>query len=943
MSKRSAGGEEEAKSKRARSDDEIKYRLPTEVAPSEYWVDIWPDFQACEFDGYVKIALTVAHSTHTITMHSFELSFYIENCLLSRGKEDSDALELSSLAFDLEMQRVTLIAAEELKVGEKYFLSIRYKGVLNDKLAGFYRSTYLDKASGEKKTMAVTQFEATDARRALPCWDEPSLKASFSVRLYAPNSHVKAISNMPLAQEPVCLFSTSANNNQSKSSSSNVFSFPGDNIEANKQLTRVPRAEEQIILYTFQQSPIMSTYLLAWIIGEFDFVEAYTSQGDGVNVRVYTPVGGKQQGQFALELSVRCLEFFSSWFGIAYPLPKLDMCAIPDFAAGAMENWGLLTYRHTKILVGPETSASQKQGAARTICHEIAHQWFGNLVTMHWWDDLWLNEGFARFMEFLAVDYLFPEWQIWDSFVNEVFSAAQRLDALESSHAIHISCWSPEEIAQIFDVISYAKGASVLRMLFFYLGEENFQKGLRLYLSRHAYKNARSSDLWQALEEGQDGEKKQVARIMDGWIHMTGYPLLTVSEASDSPLSLILVQSRFLSSGAKKAQPTPWIVPLTLTSRPHVNSLLETEVGKLNLPSGSDSAAGLPLKLNNQQSGFYRVQYSEKMLENIFANIHSLSASDQLGLQNDLFALSQSGHISTSQWLSRLPFFFPAANADSGDAVAADATTKGKKMNYFVLSSICANLRSVCKLNCEQNYYPKLQAFVVSLFAPIFEEIRWKNTPTGSDPHIFAMTRAEVISVLALADYSPVVSECRRLFMQGGEGEGAIQPDLKPVVYATAVRLGENKEYERALALYEQTNLAAEKQRCLDALGLSASSHNRSLKWAVEQVRAGDAPSLFASIASTPAGRKAAWSFLKANWSTLTTRFNSTLLPNIVGSIISGFSDEDVIPDILAFFAAYPCSVADRTISQGLELISSQAARRSRDISSLGNYLSSKQ
>jgi aminopeptidase N len=363
-----------------------------------------------------------------------------------------------------------------------------------------------------------------------------------------------------------------------------------------------------------------------------------------------------------------------------------------------------------------------------------------------------------------------------------------------------------------------------------------------------------------------------------------------------------------------KAQEAPWVVPLTITSQPGWTTLFEAAEGEFALAADEKKLAH---KLNTDQCGFYRVQYSEELLEELFDSSQSLSAGDKLGLQNDLFALSQSGHIPISQWLSRLKSFFEP------------------DMNYFVLSSICANLRSVCKLHSEQEYYPKLQAFIISCFTPIFEEIGWTNAPKSTDPHIFAMTRAEVISMLGLADFPPVVSECRRLFLD----EQPIVPDLRGVVYATAVRLGEAKEYERAVSLYESTDAAAEKMRCLSVLGLSTAAVQRTLKWALEQVRVGDAPYLFGSLASTPVGRKATWEFLKTHWTAVAARFHShTLLADIVGSVISGFSDRDMISDIMAFFAANPCPSADRTINQGLELITSQAARRIRDVKALASF-----
>lgn len=350
-------------------------------------------------------------------------------------KGDGTELLSKTILYSTINETVTINFGEVIP--QKAILQMHFQGVLNDKMKGFYRSKYLT-ANGEECYAAVTQFEATDARRCFPCWDEPAIKATFDITLVVPANRV-ALSNMPIKEETVL--------------------------------------KGGLRKLCFEKTPIMSTYLVAVVVGEFDYVEDKST--DGIVVRVYTPLGKKEQGMFALKVATKVLPYYNDYFKISYPLPKMDLIAIADFSAGAMENWGLITYRETFVLVDPDnTSLIRKQSIALTVGHEIAHQWFGNLVTMEWWTHLWLNEGYASFVEFLCVDHLFPEYDIWTQFVTDMYTRALELDALQNSHPIEVEVGHPTEIDEIFDEISYNKGASLIRMLHNYLGEEAFREGM---------------------------------------------------------------------------------------------------------------------------------------------------------------------------------------------------------------------------------------------------------------------------------------------------------------------------------------------------------------------------------------------------------------------------------------------------------------------------------
>ncbi|KAG0454705.1 hypothetical protein HPP92_023997 [Vanilla planifolia] len=471
-------------------------QLPKFAVPRKYEIFLKPDLRTCKFSGNVLITVDVVEDTRFLVLNAAELS--IEN----------GSVWFRSFSSSQKLQPLEIVAVEKdeilvLVFGEFFphgvgVLEMNFEGVLNDRMKGFYRSVY--NYNGEDKDMAVTQFEPADARRCFPCWDEPAFKATFKMILEVPSDHV-ALSNMPVTKEEV---------------SSDV-----------KKLF-------------FQESPLMSTYLVAVVVGLFEFVEAYTT--DGTHVRVYTQVGKSSQGKFSLDVAVKTLELYKEYFAVAYALPKLDMVAIPDFSAGAMENYGLVTYRETALLYDEcHSAAANKQRVATVVAHELAHQWFGNLVTMEWWTHLWLNEGFATWVSYLAADSIFPEWKIWTQFLDDTVSGL-RLDALSESHPIEVEINHASEIDEIFDAISYQKGASLIRMLQSYLGADCFQKSLASYVKKFAYSNAKTEDLWNVLEE-ESGEP--VKALMNSWTKQKGYPVVNVT-IKDGQLELEQVSCKVI-------------------------------------------------------------------------------------------------------------------------------------------------------------------------------------------------------------------------------------------------------------------------------------------------------------------------------------------------------------------------------------------------------------
>ena len=402
-------------------------RLPSNVVvPLHYDIHIQPCLETCKFSGEETIKINVKIPTKSIQLHCLDIE--IQEASLNDKKLEADTINYSE-----ENESVEIFFNTQIEVGEHDF-HLKFTGEVNDKLKGFYRSTY-HSLDGEVKTCAITQFEATDARRCFPCWDEPAIKASFTCSLTIA-SHLLGLSNMPVVKE----------------------------TQVGKNLKRLD----------FGKTPISPTYLVAFFVGEADFVEKTTKRG--VKVRVYTPLGKRSHGEFALQHAIDSLQFYEDYFKVDYPLEKLDMIALEDFCCGAMENWGLITYRATAILVDPETSSTEtKMYVSIVVAHEIAHQWFGNLVTMEWWTYLWLNEGFAEFMEYLCTDRIHPEYEMFKVFIKDDFAMGMELDALDSSHPVEVIVKHPAEVDEIFDYISYKKGASIIRMLHNWIGDTNFR------------------------------------------------------------------------------------------------------------------------------------------------------------------------------------------------------------------------------------------------------------------------------------------------------------------------------------------------------------------------------------------------------------------------------------------------------------------------------------
>ncbi len=854
------------------------YQLPRDIRPIHYDLLLSPDLDSFTFTGEVTIQVEIYRDTLEFVLNAADLKIHKAHAVV-------DGVDFPLWPeMDPEFERVIFRGTRLFEAETTAVLRIHFSGTLNDLLAGFYRSSYRT-PEGEERFLATTQFEATDARKAFPCWDEPSIKATFRVTARVPAEFV-ALSNMPSEKE-----------------------------------TLLPDGRKEVV---FQTTPKMSTYLLHLTTGLFERVSGTT--GNGVEISVWTTPGRQQEGLFARDVAVRLLPWFNDYFGIPYPLPKMDLVAIPDFAAGAMENWGILTYRETALLLPPgESSARTTQRVAIVVAHEMAHQWFGDLVTMSWWDDLWLNEGFASWMEVKAVDYLFPEWKVWDLFLAEDMTEALELDGLANSHPIEIAVRNPHEINEIFDAISYVKGGSLIRMLECFLGEETFRAGITRYLSQFSYGNACTADLWNALSRvsGRD-----VRKIMESWTRQMGYPVLLVEEGE----TVRVVQKpfrnhpRLMEEMSSSSDGISWQVMMGLSRKageavvPH---LLESRSGTLPPPAAGEAWKNL----NAGHVGFYRVLYPEDLRKGFLDEIGSgrMPVSDRLGFVNDLFALGRGGLVTLGEYLASLEAF-------------------RQEEEYIVWADIASNLKWLEGLLAFGPSWEALSRFEIALMRPAFQRIGW-NVREG-EPHQGRLLRSMLLACLGLSGDPDIVSECRDRFDRFLSDRTTLPPDLRLAVFRTVSRHGDASVHQRFLELAGKAESQEEKNRYLSALAASGKAEllEQTLEISLSPlVRIQDTVSVVSQVGANPYGERLAWTFFQNRFDQLLKRYEAGgfALQRLVRGVSESFRTREDQRQVEAFFRDHPLEGARRTIDQVLETIDLRTEVLSREGKSISKALES--
>jgi aminopeptidase N len=710
------------------------------VKPTHYKIHLEPDLERFTFEGSVEIYLDAPEPTGEVSLNVLDLAIW--NCRVLLEGESKPC----PFSVDPQKETLTLSLPEELQ-GE-IALSITYTGKINNKMAGFYRSRYV--MDGKERFMAVTQFEESDARRAFPCKDHPAEKATFDVEMVVDAAKV-AVSNMPIEEE--------------------------------KGLG------EGLKLVRFQRTPRMSTYLLFFGVGDFEFIE---DPGE-VLVRVATLPGRSRQGRFSLEFSRKALTFAEEYYGVKFPLPKLDLLAITDFAAGAMENWGAMTFRENLLLHDPETiSKAGEERICEVIAHELAHQWFGDLVTPEDWKYLWLNESFATYFGFHIVDHHYPEWDVWEHFLHGQTATALDRDGLCENFPIEIPGGEHVVINISTAPIIYNKGGSILRQVEGYLGSGHFRDGLRRYLKTHEYGCASSHDLWEALETV---SAKPVARLMENWIGQAGFPLVGVKREQDR---LVFTQERFTYLPGQWEQ--VWLIPLTIrflfedgTSKV-IETLLEHETLSVELERGVAA-----YKVNDRQLGYYRVRYSEG--ENLRAlgrmiREKTLGPVDRWGIQGDLYALVKRGDVGLAEYLSFLAHY-----------MQEDA--------FLPLTTIAANLHH-CYVIAGGGHRDKIGSFGVSLFEGALDRMGYE--PREDDRHTTSILRDQLLwnAVLFGSGKAAAFAEARFSELVSG---GKVHPDIMRGVMQAGAYLGEGDAYRWLTERFQAAESEHERMNILVALG----------------------------------------------------------------------------------------------------------------------------
>jgi puromycin-sensitive aminopeptidase len=838
--------------------DESAYRLPRTVLPRRYELTIAPDLDGASFAGQVDIAVEVVEPVTEVILNCKELDVG-ETWVLVAGERIE-----CTYALDAERERITLSLARPLEPGDAD-VHLSFHGILNDKLTGFYRSVYTDDA-GEQRVIGTTQFEATDARMAFPCWDEPDLKAVFGVTLVV-REELLAISNAA-------------------------------------EVERTPTGDGRVAV-RFADTIPMSTYLVAFVVGPLEVTDPVDVRGTPLRV-VHVP-GKAHLAPFSIEVGRFCLEYFADWYDIPYPGDKVDLIALPDFAAGAMENLGAITFREAVLLIDPEQSTQvELQRVADVVAHELAHMWFGDLVTMKWWNGLWLNEAFATYMELAAVDAFRPEWQRWSAFTNER-AAAFAVDSLASTRPIEYPVRSPADADGMFDVLTYQKGASVLRMLEQYLGLDGFRAGIRLYLRSREYGNAETTDLWDAIEEA-TGEP--VRHIMDTWIFQGGHPMVSV-DASGDDVTISQRIFRFVPTD----DDARWAVPvLARVGNETHKVLVDGPSITTSLPGAGDGVIA-----NAGGHGFYRVRYSPELLRSLADRVTTLAPVERALLVDDTWAAVLAGDTEASVMLDLLRGY----SSETDPAV------------WATMAGVLGAIDRILDGDDRVAY----QAFVRELVGPALARLGWE--PAAGEDELTRQTRQTVIAALGTVGADPGVRAKAREVYESDDTD----PNVAAASISVVASIGTADDHAAFLGKYKTSTSPQEQLRYLYGLGAFPSQELAQETLALsltDAIRSQNAPFLIQLLLQNREVNELVWEFVKGEWDAINARFPDNTIPRLLGGITT-LNTPELAADVQAFLAGHPVPQAVKTIEQHVERQGVNVALRQREEDRLGEAIRGRQ
>ncbi len=809
-------------------------KLPKEVVPTDYSVRIIPDIDKLTFAGTETVKLDVRSRVRQLVLNALELK-------VEAASIDGKELPASAIKIDEKNELLALALPSELATGE-HTLTFRFTGKINEQGQGLFYMRYQEQGSGARKTMLGSQFEATDARRFFPCWDEPVFRARFQLTAVVPENWL-AVSNMPIENEK--------------------------KIAGGKEVR-------------FAATPPMSSYLNVFVAGELDFIEARSGP---TQLRVITTKGKAEMGRYALEATAQILQYYNDYFGVAYPLPKLDQIAMPGGFGGAMENWGGITYYESKLLFDPKSSSAEtKQDIYEVLAHEMAHQWFGDLVTMAWWDNLWLNEGFASWMGSKCTAHFNPQWEVWlrrefprdpTRRVGIVKEAAMEGDARSTTHPIHQPVATEAEANSAFDDITYKKGQSFLRMLESFVGEDVFREGIRRYMAVHKYSNTTTVDLWNALSETSG---KPVAEIAAGWTEQPGFPIVTVKREQDGSISL--TQERF-TVNFKNAPPLEWQIPLTYAvvgEAPATLLMTRKSDDIRNIPSGR------ALKLNINGAGNYRVEYDQPSWKLLLGALKILGVEDRVNLLSDTWALVQANRAPIS-------LFFELV-----EKLPASTELAEREQIIHVLDFISRLLSG----SSEQE---KFQRYARSLLRPTFDAVGSETKPDEQDAAATNL-RASLITALGNLDDPKVVANCRERFKAFLANPESLAPDLRPAVFRVIGRYADEATWNDLHQLGLKTTSIEEKQNYYDALAgaMDPKLVKKTLLIALtDELSTSRAVYLVSRVARESGHPDIAWDFARANMKALLAKIDALGANMYPPSLFTFFSDDSRSEELRAY------------------------------------------
>lgn len=833
------------------------FRLPRHTEPSRYELTLRPDLDDASFSGRVAISVSTREPAGEFVLNAAELRIDVVRV---------DGAVAHGVELDESTERLVIQPAGGASVGD-HLIEIEFSGTLNDQLRGFYRSTYTD-SDGNERVIATSQMQSTDCRRAFPCWDEPEFKAVFGVTLVVDEDLI-AVSN-------------------------------------GRELERTPRGDGTVVV-RFSDTMVMSSYLVAFVVGPLEATEWLDV--DGIPIRVVHVPGKEGLTGFGLDVAAFCLRWFQQYYGIAYPAEKVDLIALPDFAAGAMENLGCITFRESLLLIDPETSTqAERELVADVVAHELAHMWFGDLVTMRWWNGIWLNEAFATFMEVAACDAYAPDWERWTSFGLER-SVAFETDSLSSTRSVEYEVRSPAEAEGMFDVLTYQKGGALLRMLEQYLGPERFRQGVGHYLTVHAHANTETGDLWDAIEHT-SGEP--VRRIMDSWIWQPGYPLVSAALDGDE---LVLSQRRF-SFEPDDHDTTRWAVPVRVRRGDNpVDVLLDG--AELRLPASGD-----PIVVNADGNGFFRVQYSDELRARLTHEVvASLSTLERYNLVDDAWNAVIARSMSA-------PEYVELASRFEGETT------------YGVWQALAIGLRGVRRLLPDDGAAVDSFASIVrDLAGPALAHL---GDPVDGESDLTARARGLLLGMLAIqGNDSAARARAGELYAAWSSDPTSVDAELAAAATGVVAATGDARTYDRFVEVYRS---AATPQTQLRHLYLLAEFDDpdlmaRTCEFALgAEVKTQNGPFLLRLCIANRRHGAQAWEFVQRNWTAANERFPRNTISRMIDTVRTLDRPEHVA-GARAFFAEHPIEQAARTLDQILERQAVNARVREQNEDALTAWL----